>query len=137
MTGPLTGMSRNMVYRRHLEGANFSLEVNTENVPEPGQYFVLSEGAVVLRTSDAGSAETAYQELCHAFWESRLESQDPRVRRMSALGLLGQDPDHQAAGAVIRAEGSAADQARVQRASSARRHQGRVSQETARPSRSR
>src|SRR4051794_28300899 len=99
MTVPTPKLARHMHYRRRIEGANFSLEANTEAAPEPGHYYVLREGEVLLRTNDLASAEAAYQQLCRECWESHLPSTDARVRRMSALGLLGQNPDHPAAAA--------------------------------------
>lgn len=112
----LNSIPRHARYLRCVEGADFSLEANTESVPERGHFYLLQAGQVLLRSDDFTRARGAYEELCHAYWESRLQSFDAGVRRRSALGLLGQDLTHQAAAAVLLRDGSLADQARVERA---------------------
>lgn len=108
-------------YCRRLEGADFSLEVNTEAVPEAGYYYLLRGGQVVLRTDDYASAEGAYQRLCREHWEVQLASADAEIRRRSAIGLLSEDPGHHAAAEVLRQDGSPADHTRLERARNARR----------------
>ena len=66
-------------YRRHLEGADFSLEANTEATPEAGHFYLLRSGQVLLRSDDFNTSELAYQQLCHEHWESQLESNDAAV----------------------------------------------------------
>ena len=47
MTAPPHGR-----YKRALQGAGFTLEANTESVPNDGRYYVLREGKELLATED-------------------------------------------------------------------------------------
>jgi hypothetical protein len=135
---PVTiSISRHTHYRRSLPGADFSLEANTEAVPEVGHFYLFQGGRELLRSDDYECAEAAYQQLCRDFWEGRLESGDAGARRSSALGLLGQDPGHPAAAAVLRQDGTAADAARIERARSKKRSEERAATSGRSPARSR
>lgn len=112
----MTPFPMHVHYRRQLAGADFSLEANTEATPEAGHFYLLQGGEVLLRSDDFSSADAAYQQLCHAYWEHQLGSADADVRRKSALGLLGQDLGHVGATGVLRRDGSDADRARIERA---------------------
>jgi hypothetical protein len=120
----VTRVARHTRYRRCLENGNFSLEANTEAVPEAGHFYLLQGGEVLSRTDDFASAEAGYFRLCREHWEGLLESDDAGERRRSALGILGHDPGHALAAAVLRRDGNPADNARVERVK-----KGRLSEE--------
>jgi hypothetical protein len=101
-------------YLRHLEGGDFSLEANTDSVPEGGHFYLLRNGQVLLQSDDFSSAEAAYKDLCREHWEGCLGSECPVARFSSAWGLLGLDPKHQAAAALIRTDGTPADRRRLE-----------------------
>ena len=100
-------------YHRHLDGADFSLEANTESTPEAGCFYLLRDGEVLLQSTDFAAVEAAYKALCREYWERRIGSDDRKIRVASAWGLLGLDLEHPAAAAVIRDDGTAADAKRV------------------------
>jgi hypothetical protein len=100
-------------YVRHLAGADFSLEANTEAAPIEGMFYVLQGGKVLLSTDDFAAAEGRYRELCRRHWESNLGSDDRGVSMASAWGLLGLDLAHAEAGGVIQQHGTAADLKRL------------------------
>lgn len=108
-------------YRRGLEGANFSLESNTENVPADGRFYVLREGETVLATSEFDEATDSYHQLCREFWTGRLQHASPQVRVSAAWGLLGLDSGDKVAQAVIARDGSAQEKKRLEQAQSRRR----------------
>src|SRR5690349_20271919 len=90
-------------YRRGLEGANFSLEANTESVPGDGRYYVLQEGEIVLASAEFQEAITEYNRLAREFWLGRLEDEQTQIRVAAAWGLLGLDPnDKNAQGVIIK-----------------------------------
>ncbi|HEU4753293.1 MAG TPA: hypothetical protein VFU47_09315 [Armatimonadota bacterium] len=101
-------------YLRQLEGGDFSLQANTEQTPQPGRYYVIVAGRVVCESDDFALMDAEYRRYCRRFWEERLRSPNPAVRLSSAWGLLGQDPEHRAARAVILRDGSERDQKRLQ-----------------------
>jgi hypothetical protein len=111
-TAPMT-MPRSVRYYRHLESGDFSLQANTEAVPEPGHFYVLQQGRVLLRSDDFDVAEAAYQDLCRAHWGRQLESESLSCRMAGAWGLLGLEPTHRDATAVIEQDGGTKDQARL------------------------
>lgn len=100
-------------YRRQLARGNFSLEANTDAVPETGQFFLLRDGNVVMHSEDLEPVELAYRALCREFWESDLASDLPTRRVESAWGLLGQEPAHASAGQVIERDGGEQDRRRL------------------------
>ncbi len=108
-------------YRRGLEGADFSLEANTENVPADGRYYVLRGGEVALATEDFPEALTEYNRLCREFWEARLGDETVTVRVAAAWGLLSLDATDKEAQAVIQRDGTAQERKRLEQAQSRRR----------------
>jgi hypothetical protein len=100
-------------YVRQIDGADFSLQANTEETPEADQFYVFQDGEVVLETPSFAEAEAEYRRLAHEFWEGRLRSADPRVRLSSAWGLLSQDSDHRLAGQVVQNDGTEAERKRL------------------------
>lgn len=101
-------------YHRHLAGADFSLEANTGAVPQPGQFYVLRAGSVLMSSEDFAEAETFYKELCREFWAEHLGSPDPAVGLASAWGLLSLNVHDAAAAHVVQEQGSAADRKRLE-----------------------
>lgn len=96
--------------RRCRERGNFSIEANTEAVPEPGFFFLLQDGKVLLQTVDYDLVEARYNQLCRDHWESQLHSAFSAPRVAGAWGLLGLEPAHHAAAAVIDQGGTPQDQ---------------------------
>ena len=117
-TGPAPPHGR---YRRGLEGANFSLEANTESVPADGRYYVLRDGEIVLATAEFQEATAEYNRLARDFWEERLQSDQPPVRVAAAWGLLGLDPNDKTAQAIIVEDGTPQERKRLEQAQSRRR----------------
>lgn len=108
-------------YKRALDGANFSLEANTETVPADGRYYVLLDGEVKLATEEFSEAISEYNNLCQAFWLGRLEDPTPQVRIAAAWGLLGLDSSDKTAQAIILRDGSPQERKRLEQAQSRRR----------------
>ena len=108
-------------YRRQLAEGDFSLEANTESVPEPGHYYLLQNGLVLLRTENFRTAEKAYHDLCRQHWQGQLESDTPACRLTGAWGLVGLEPENPAAAAVILRDGQPADGMRLLRMQKRRR----------------
>ena len=108
-------------YRRGLDGANFSLEANTESVPADGRYYILREGQVELATAEFQEALTEYNRMCREFWEGRLEDPTPQVRVSAAWGILSLDSSDKNAQAIIQRDGSAQEKKRLDQAQSRRR----------------
>ena len=108
-------------YRRGLEGANFSLEANTEAVPADGRYYVLRDGEVVIASAEFQEAIEEYNRLCRDFWLERLEGEQPQPRVAAAWGLLGLDPNDKNAQGVIAKYGSPQERKRLEQAQSRRR----------------
>jgi len=102
-------------YCRRLQSGDFSLEANTEAAPETGQFYLLRAGEVLLRSEDFQTVQVAYQGLCREHWERHLISESASQRMTSAWGLLGMEPAHRAATAVIEQDGSVDDVARLAR----------------------
>lgn len=96
-------------YVRHVAGADFSLEANTDAALEADHFYLLRNGSVLMESSDYSCVESAYKGLCREYWEAQLEAEGPRARLSSAWGLLGLDPCHPAATAVIKRDGTPAD----------------------------
>jgi hypothetical protein len=108
-------------YRRGLEGADFSLESSTENVPADGRFYVLRGGEIVTATEEFDEATTAYHLLCREFWMERLQNPAPQVRVAAAWGLLGLEAGDKVAQAVIARDGTAQEKKRLEQAQSRRR----------------
>jgi hypothetical protein len=122
-------------YCRRLDGADFSLEANTEAVPEEGHFYVLHHGEVELESDRFSEAMTAYQGLCREYWCGRLDSDQPEQRMASAWGLIGLEPENKAAAEVIRHDGSVQDQKRLQQIRARRRFARRRTGPFGRPKR--
>src|SRR5687768_394084 len=93
-------------YKRGLDGADFTLEANTEAVPADGRFYILQQGEVVLATDEFQEAITEYNRRCLSFWRTRLEDSRIQVRIAAAWGLLGLDATDRQAQAVIIRDGS-------------------------------
>ena len=113
--GAAVQVSRWTRYHRHLQWGDFSLEANTEAVPEAGYFFLLRDGSVLLRSEDFRTAEAAYRDLCRHHWEGDLGSGNPARRLASAWGLLSDQPTHPAAAAVVEQDGEVKDHERLKR----------------------
>lgn len=108
-------------YRRAVEGATFTLEANTENVPQDGRFYLLENGKVIFESDDFQEALSRYNELCRAYWQERLESDIIPVRVAAAWGLLGLDPNDKVAINVIQTDGTPQERKRLEQAQSRRR----------------
>lgn len=106
-------VSRWVHYRRQLERGDFSLEANTDSVPEGGFFYLLQAGSVLMCSDELDEVETAYRGLCREHWERHLGSEIPARRMESAWGLLGLEPDHAAASSVVESEGEDRDRKRL------------------------
>ncbi|MFN3652664.1 MAG: hypothetical protein ACK47B_24060 [Armatimonadota bacterium] len=102
------------IYRRSLPGADFSMEANTDSVPEEGHFYILNHGEVVFQSDEFPEALDAYRDLCREHWEEHLQSDTLEVRICSAWGLLGLEPSHSSAAAVIRDQGTDGDRKRLE-----------------------
>lgn len=111
-----------MRYSRRLDGGDFSLEANTEAVPEPGFFFLMHRGRVLLQSVDYALVEAAYHQLCREHWEAQLLSGASAQRLAGAWGLLGLEPAHLPAAAVIDRDGTPQDQARLLRSRNRQRY---------------
>jgi hypothetical protein len=108
-------------YKRGLDGANFTLEANTERVPADGRFYILEDGEEVLATEDFQEAITEYNNRCREFWNGRLEDESTPIRIAAAWGLLGLDPTNKQAQAIIVRDGSPQEKKRLDQAQSRRR----------------
>src|SRR5687768_17168051 len=99
-------------YLRQLDGADFSLQANTEAAARPDHFYLFRGDEVLLETDDFGRAYSEYKRMCAEWWERQIKSSNHALRVASAWGLLAQDPFHRRATAVIQAEGGPADQKR-------------------------
>jgi hypothetical protein len=115
-------MSPSGRYLRSLDGADFTLQANTSEAPEPGVFFVMQGDSVLFRSEDFDLASAHYKELCRAFWSEQLESADLKCGMASAWGLLGLDIDHAGAQRLITRNGSPADLKRLQQLRNKARH---------------
>jgi hypothetical protein len=113
-------------YRRSLDRGDFSLEANTETVPEPGFFFLLRAGEVLLQSEDYAVVEAAYNQLCREHWEHHLTCAAAPRRVASAWGLLGLEPNHPSAAAVIEKDGAPEDRDRLVRARNRSRYLRRL-----------
>lgn len=113
-------------YRRWIEGTDFSLEANTEKVPQQGAYFVMQGGAVRFTSKDFGAAAAEYDSLCVAYWEELLGSDDRDTRLMGARGLFRRDHTHAAARRVLTTEGTDHDRRLIVQATQRARHAERA-----------
>lgn len=108
-------------YKRALAGATFSLQAQTEEVPDDGRFYILNEGKVALATEDFQEALTEYNRLCKDFWNGRTDSEDIPTRVQAAWGLLGLDPSDKEAQAIIQRDGTPQERKRLEQAQSRRR----------------
>lgn len=113
-------------YRRSLDRGDFSLEANTETAPEPGFFFLLRGSEVLMRSEDYAEVEAAYNQLCRDYWEQHLTGPAAAGRVSSAWGLLGLEPNHPSAAAVIEKDGAPQDRDRLVRARSRSRYLRRL-----------
>ncbi len=102
---------------RRLQGADLSLEINTDRVPEPEVCFVLKNGNIVFRSTEYPVALTEYQRLCAEYWEQMLDSADSETRLRAARGLYAQDSSHPRALAILKSDGNSQDRRRLEQAS--------------------
>lgn len=119
-------------YHRRLEHGDFSLEANTEAVPETGFFYLFRGDDVLLRCEDFPTAEAAYRNLCREHWEHHITSESPERRLASAWGLLGLEPGHPGALLVIERDGSSDDHARLIRVRNKQIHLARQARMRAR-----
>ena len=117
-TGPAPPHGR---YKRGLEGADFTLEANTENVPPDGRFYVLRAGETLLETEDFGAAVVEYNRLSREFWTERLESPVLPTRIAAAWGILSLDATDKQAQQIIIEMGSPQERKRLEQAQSRRR----------------
>lgn len=117
-----------MRYSRRLAGGAFSLEANTETVPEPGFFFLLHKGRVLIQSVDYALVEAGYHRLCREHWEAQLLSELPAHRLAGAWGLLSLEPAHRTAATIVEEDGTPKDQARLQRSRNRQRYLRRVNQ---------
>jgi hypothetical protein len=108
-------------YRRTIEGADFSLEANTDAVPGDGRFYLLRNGEVELSSEEFPRAMEAYTQLCREHWQTGLESEEAEERISSAWGILTLEPEHKVAVQVIQEDGSADDRKRMEQARKRRR----------------
>lgn len=101
-------------YRRQIKGASFSLEANTEAVPDDGHFYLLKDGEVELRSDSFTEAVDAYNRMCRNYWAEHLESDDHEERMASAWGLIALDSSNAAAIEVIRQDGTDKDVQRME-----------------------
>lgn len=101
-------------FTRKIDGANFSLEANTPQVPADRAYYVLQAGQIIFRSEAYPEALSRYQELCQAYWESQLEDETTRLN--AARGLYALDAQHPRAVAILKADGDAGDHRRLAQA---------------------
>jgi len=111
---------------RRLQGANLSLEVNTQRVPADGACYVLQEGETVFRSMEYTEALTEYQRLCAEYWERMLDDPDAMIRLRAARGLYAQDPTHPRALAILKADGDGRDRRRLEQANARNAYQKRA-----------
>jgi len=116
-TNPISRWSR---YSRKLEWGDFSLQANTEAVPEEGHFYLLQDGGILLCSDDYETVEQAYLGLCRDHWRANLDSVSVPQRLACAWGLLGLEPTDVAAKAVIERDGAANDRARLVRVNNRR-----------------
>ena len=112
-------------YVRHVVGADFSLEANTEATHAADRFYLLRNGSVLMESSDYWCVEAAYKTLCREYWEGQLQAEGMPARLSGAWGLLGLDPLHPAATAVVKKEGTDSDCRRVNSLLNRRRAQDR------------
>jgi hypothetical protein len=101
-------------FTRKIDGADFSLEANTPQVPADRAYYVLRRGEIIFRSEAYPEALARYQELCLAHWESQLDDETTRLN--AARGLYALDAQHPRAVAILKADGDAGDHRRLAQA---------------------
>lgn len=111
---------------RRLQGANLSLEINTERVPADEACYVIQDGEIVYRSPEYPEALTEYQRLCAAYWETMLDHADADTRLKAARGLYAQDANHPKALAVLKADGDSRDRRRLEQQSHRAAHAKRM-----------
>lgn len=77
--------------RQYIEGAGFSLERLTDNVPQDGRYYLLQNAEIAGTFEREEDARRAYHDLCLSYWATLLASGDVRARVQAARGLLQRD----------------------------------------------
>ncbi len=108
-------------YKRGLQGADFTLEANTDAVPSDGRFYLLRNGNVALATADFQEAITEYNRLCREFWAARLDDSRNEVRVAAAWGLLSLDSGDKTAQGVIQEFGTPQEKKRLEQSQSRRR----------------
>src|SRR2546421_5016023 len=102
---------------RRLQGANLSLEINTDRVPADEACYVLKDGDIVFRSPEYPIALSEYQRLCAEYWEQMLDNADHETRLRAARGLYAQDSAHPRALAILKSDGNSQDRRRLEQAS--------------------
>lgn len=102
---------------RRLQGANLSLEIKTESVPDDDACYVLQDAEIVFRSPEYPVALEEYQRRCAEFWERMLDNPDAQVRLRAARGLYAQDATHPRALAILKKDGDGRDRRRLEQAS--------------------
>jgi len=111
---------------RRLQGANLSLEIKTESVPDDDACYVVQDGEVVFRSPEYPIALEEYQRRCAEYWERMLDNADPQVRVRAARGLYAQDATHPKALAILKKDGDGRDRRRLEQASLRNAHAKRA-----------
>jgi hypothetical protein len=94
-----------VVTRHYIEGAGFSLERLTENVPQDGRFYLLQDGKVAAAFDEEAEARRAYLERCFSYWTEMLGSGDVCARLRAARGILRRDRQHRVALQTLAAYG--------------------------------
>jgi hypothetical protein len=110
MTGIPSGPRPGSRYYRSIEGADFSLEANTDNVPRDGRYYILQGGEIAFSSDQLVDARELYERLCDRFWRELMQSPDAKERVAGARGVLSHVPDDAAALAELSRSADTRDQ---------------------------
>lgn len=111
---------------RRLEGANLSLEIKTERVPDDDACYVVQDGQIVSRHEDYPAALVEYQQRCAEYWERMLDDADSQTRLRAARGLYAQDATHPRALSILKKDGDGRDRRRLEQANARMAHARRV-----------
>ncbi|HEX3000106.1 MAG TPA: hypothetical protein VHR86_07710 [Armatimonadota bacterium] len=91
--------------RQYIEGAGFSLERSTENVPEDGRYYLLRDGVIAAVFDNQDEAQLEYHQLCLSYWNQMLGSSDLDTRVKAARALLRRDRKNMSALSILASYG--------------------------------
>jgi hypothetical protein len=110
LSGITSGPRPGTRYYRSIEGADFSLEANTENVPRDGRYYILQDGKITFSSNQLGDARELYEGLCDRYWRAMMQSPEAKERIAGARGVLSHVPDDAAALAELSKSADTRDQ---------------------------